>query len=186
MKVFGYVSYAHIYSTARSKLDAKSKKCFFVGYGDSKFGYRLWDDQNQRIIRSKDVIFNKAILYKDRDSSFKAKKPEVILLKDFPKTEGENSETKDQETEASKESQTTPIIALRRSSRIPRPPQRYSPALHYILLTDRGELESYDEAIQDESVKWELAMKDEMDFLMSNQMWKLAELPRGKKALHNK
>ena len=29
-------------------------------------------------------------------------------------------------------------------------------------------------------------MKDEMDSLMSNQTWQLAELPRGKKALHNK
>ena len=29
-------------------------------------------------------------------------------------------------------------------------------------------------------------MKDEMDSLMSNQMLWLAELPRGKKALHNK
>ena len=29
-------------------------------------------------------------------------------------------------------------------------------------------------------------MKDEMDSLMSNQTWELAELPPGKKALHNK
>ena len=29
-------------------------------------------------------------------------------------------------------------------------------------------------------------MKDEMDSLMSNQTWQLAELPREKKALHNK
>ena len=40
--------------------------CYFVGYGDSKFGYLQWDDQNQRIVRSEDVIFNEAILYKDR------------------------------------------------------------------------------------------------------------------------
>ena len=54
-------------------------------------------------------------------------------------------------------------------------------------MTDRGEPESYDEAMEDkESVKWELAMKDEMDSLMSNQTWRLAELPKGKKALHNK
>ena len=32
----------HIDPTARTKLDAKSKKCFFVGNGDSEFGYRLW------------------------------------------------------------------------------------------------------------------------------------------------
>ena len=53
----------------------------------------------------------------------------------------------DQETEAPKEVPTTPIEVSRRSSRIPRPPQRYSLALHYILLTDRSEPESYDEAM---------------------------------------
>ena len=32
----------------------------------------------------------------------------------------------------------------------------------------------------------ELAMKDEMDSLLGNQTWELTELPKGKKALHNK
>ena len=41
LKVFGCVSYVHIDSDARSKLDAKSKICFFIGYGDEKFGYRF-------------------------------------------------------------------------------------------------------------------------------------------------
>ena len=118
------------------------------------------------------MIFNETILYKDRDSSSEAKKPEVIPLKDFPKIEDGNSWTEDQEIEAPEESQTTPIIALRRSSSVIRPPQRYSSSLHYVLLTDKGEPKSYDEAIQDkESVKWELAMKDEMDSLISNQTW---------------
>ena len=133
------------------------------------------------------MVFNKAILYKDRASSSKAKKPVVIPLKNIPKYEvGESSGTKDQEPEALEEIQTTPIVELRRSSRIPKPLQRYSPTLHYILLTDRCEPESYDEAIEDkELVKWELAKKDEMDSLMSNQTWQLVELLRGKKTLHN-
>ena len=110
LKVSDCAFYVHIDSIARSKLDAKSKKCFFVGYGDSEFGYRLWDNQNQRIIRRKDVI-NEAILYKDRDSSSEAKKPEVIPLKDLLETKGENSGIEDQETKAPEESQTTPIVA---------------------------------------------------------------------------
>ena len=58
LKVFGCVSYIHINSVARSKLDAKSKICFFIGYSDEKFGYRFWDEQNRKIIRSRNVIFN--------------------------------------------------------------------------------------------------------------------------------
>ncbi|KAL5798715.1 hypothetical protein ACOSQ2_003535 [Xanthoceras sorbifolium] len=59
---------------------------------------------------------------------------------------------------------------LRRSSRIPKPIQRYSPSLHYLSLTNSGEPECYDESMQvEDSIKWEFAMKDEMDSLMSNQ-----------------
>ena len=50
-----------------------------------------------------------------------------------------------------------------------------------------GKLECYDEALQDEnSSKWELAMKDEMDSLLGNQTWNLTKLPVGKKVLYNK
>ena len=87
MKVFGCVSYVLIDSSARSKL------CYFVGYGDSEIGYRLWDDQNRKIIRSKDVVFNKAILYKDRALKFEGKKPVTIPLKIFSEIEDGNSET---------------------------------------------------------------------------------------------
>ena len=48
LKVFGCVSYVHINSVTRNKLDAKSKICFFIGYGDKKFGYRFWDEQNKK------------------------------------------------------------------------------------------------------------------------------------------
>ncbi|RVX02449.1 Retrovirus-related Pol polyprotein from transposon TNT 1-94 [Vitis vinifera] len=48
LKVFGCVSYVHIDSDARSKLDAKSKICFFIGYGDEKFGYRCYRDRSKK------------------------------------------------------------------------------------------------------------------------------------------
>ena len=41
LKVFGCVSFVHVDFDARSKLDANSKICFFIGYGDEKFGYRF-------------------------------------------------------------------------------------------------------------------------------------------------
>ena len=44
LKVFYCVSYVHIDSNACSKLDAKSKICFFISYSDKKFGYKFWDE----------------------------------------------------------------------------------------------------------------------------------------------
>ena len=78
------------------------------------------------------MIFNEGVLYKDKGISFEAKKLEVIPLKDLLEVKGENSRAEDQENIAPEENQTTPAIALRRSSRTIRPLHRYSPALHYI------------------------------------------------------
>ena len=68
LKVFGCVSYVHIKSIDHSKLDAKVRKCFFIGYGDEQFGYHFWDDQNRKIIRSKNVVFHETTLYKHKSS----------------------------------------------------------------------------------------------------------------------
>jgi len=54
-------------------------------------------------------------------------------------------------------------------------------------LTDSGEPECYEEAMQVESrKKWELAMEEEMDSLMHNQTWDLIKLLVGKTTLQNK
>lgn len=46
LKVFGCLAYVHVDSAVRTKLDSKSQKCYFIGYGDAEFGYRFWDGQN--------------------------------------------------------------------------------------------------------------------------------------------
>ena len=71
LKVFCCVSYVHIESNDRSKLDAKAKKCFFIGYGDEQFDYRFWDDKNRKIIRSRNVVFHEIALYKDKSGGSK-------------------------------------------------------------------------------------------------------------------
>lgn len=56
-----------------------------------------------------------------------------------------------------------------------------------MLLTDGGELEFYDRALQVETItKWEHAMDEEMKSLITNQAWDLVPLPQGKKALDDK
>lgn len=81
----------------------------------------------------------------------------------------------------------TSIVEVRRSNRVSRPPQRFSPSANYLLLTDEGEPLCYHEALQmDDAAQWELAMQEEMNSLEKNQTWCLTNLPVGKRALQNK
>lgn len=55
------------------------------------------------------------------------------------------------------------------------------------MLSDFGEPESYEEAMQHTFKKeWEKSMEEEMDALSQNRMWDLVKLPKGKRALKNK
>ena len=86
--MFGCLSYIHINECDRSKLDPKSNKYFFNGYDDVEFDYRFWDNQNQKIIRSRNVIFNEQDLYKDcvgktSDGDSKLEESSMVDLRDF-------------------------------------------------------------------------------------------------------
>ncbi|KAK2978063.1 hypothetical protein RJ640_015701 [Escallonia rubra] len=48
------------------KLDSKSQKCVFIRYGVDEYGHRLWDYEHNKIIKSRDVIFDESQLYKHR------------------------------------------------------------------------------------------------------------------------
>ncbi|PON56966.1 hypothetical protein TorRG33x02_294860, partial [Trema orientale] len=91
------------------------------------------DDQNQKIIRSRDVIFNEEVMYKGKlgtgtnSTCYEVRKTGVILLNEIHPQ--------------------TPVGEFTRSSRTIRLHERYSPALYYILLTDKGELETYEDAV---------------------------------------
>ena len=66
LNTFGCKAFFHINKEDRTKLEAKSKKCTFIGYGANDFGYRFYDYENHKIIRSRDVIFNEKVLYKNQ------------------------------------------------------------------------------------------------------------------------
>lgn len=52
-RAFGCVTYVHIDLDAISKLDPKSKKCIFIGYGNDEFGYRFWDESKNHLKQMK-------------------------------------------------------------------------------------------------------------------------------------
>jgi hypothetical protein len=203
LRVFGCVSYVLIDSDSRDKLDPKARKCTFIGYGSDMYGYRFWDEENRKIIRSRNVTFNENVFHKDRSSaeSMSSRKQielservplEEISESDVANRNQNNSENQDDGEEVELEQETiampeTPMTQVRRSTRMSKAPERYSPSLHYLLLTDAGEPEYFGEAMQgNDSIKWEVAMKDEMMSLQKNGTWSLTKLPEGKRALQNR
>jgi len=58
LRIFGCLAYVHVPSDERSKLDAKSKKCIFLGYKKSVKGYKFWDPVDKKVVISRDAIFD--------------------------------------------------------------------------------------------------------------------------------
>ncbi|PKI75267.1 hypothetical protein CRG98_004307 [Punica granatum] len=57
LRVFGCKASIHIPRDERSKLDAKVKQCIFLGFAHEEFGYRFWDLDSKKIIKSMNVVF---------------------------------------------------------------------------------------------------------------------------------
>ena len=58
--IFGCSAYAHVPKAERQKLYSKTRKCVLLGYGAVQKGYRLYDLKREKIIHSRDVIFNES------------------------------------------------------------------------------------------------------------------------------
>ena len=75
---------------------------------------------------------------------------------------------------------------LRRSNHEHKPSTKY-PSSEYLLLTDGGEPESFQEAqTHKDRGSWMKAMQEEMESLPKNNTYELVKLPKGRKALRNK
>lgn len=209
LQVFGCISYVHISDHDRDKLDAKSQKCTFIGYGGDEFAYRFWNDKNMKVIRSRDVVFNEKVMYKDRNSKrssgstdLDGDTSEYFGLQDLPDDSGfeqgfgeiEERALDETVSEVTVSNGSTPetgpsstVKELRRKAKPHKPNPKYISSLDYLLLTDSGEPKCFDEALEVyKSAKWKIAMQEEMDSLHSNCTWQLAQLPAGKKVLQNK
>jgi len=146
LKTFGCEAFVHINKENRTKLEEKSKKCTFIGYGVNDFGYRFYDYEKHKIIRSRDVIFNEKVLYKDQLQQKKQEKEnrEYTVLDEITEKVMVPENHSDQQLEQKQQPKQqqapqTPESGVRISIRISRSPERYSPSLYYVFLTNSGE-----------------------------------------------
>jgi hypothetical protein len=66
LRIFGYDAYALTSKYQRSKLDPRSKKYVFVGYGYGVKRYRLSDPTAHKLIIRRDVVFDESSLLKSK------------------------------------------------------------------------------------------------------------------------
>ena len=92
LRTFGCETFVHVDKENITKFEGKSKKCTFIGYELNDFGYILYDYENHKIIRRRDVVFNEKGMYKDQLQRKKQEKenteyivPDEIIGNEIPK-----------------------------------------------------------------------------------------------------
>ena len=204
LKVFGCRAFVHIPKDERSKLDDKSKQCIFIGYGHDEFGYRLWDPLDKKLIRSRDVVFLEdqtiedfGMIEKSGSSSsdlidLEPSPPiineenveEIQPSHDVPNEEVSQDDELDIEGEEQTQEPQQPMPWRTPRERVA---SKKYPSHEWVTITEQGEPESYQEAIEKEKKnEWLKAMQEEMKSLHENQTYDIVKLPKGKKVLKNK
>lgn len=59
LRIFGTKCYVHIPRQRRQKWDKKSTVGYFVGYCGDKDGYRIWVQEENKVVLSRDVVFER-------------------------------------------------------------------------------------------------------------------------------
>jgi hypothetical protein len=178
MKIWGCEVY--VKRQISTKLEAKSDKCFFVGYPKETRGYYFYNPSEGKVVVARTGVFlEKEFISK----GISGRKVELEEIQE-PQSNDTPMEEQEQETQNVVEEQPAQVTQdQRRSNRIRHQPERYGYLITEqgdVLLMDQDEPVTYQEAITGaESEKWLEAMKSEMDSMYTNQVWTLVEPPEG-------
>lgn len=167
LRVFGCQAFVHVPKDERKKLDPKSKKCIFLGYGANTKGYRLYDPVKGKICHSRDVIFNENKYGHDKLPEPEQGSERQVYL-EFTDEPTETISMPEQE------------LPPRRSARERRPPDYYGQ--HNLSTIEEPRFT--EDALKEK--KWCDAMKAEIDSLRQHDVWDLVELPEGRKPVGSK
>ena len=192
--VFGIGCYVHIPKEKRKKWDKKGKRGVFVGYSDNIDGFRIWFESENRVVRSKDVVFEQETAGKlltlfpsetNDDTQDKNQKGEPEPLKSSHESSPESSpEVPDSKNEQAWETPATSAAGRQlRDRQNMQAPKR----LVEMMVAEIIEPKNYSDAMKTtEKAHWIEAMKEEMISLEENSTWDLVDLPTGHKIISNR
>ncbi|KAE8681319.1 hypothetical protein F3Y22_tig00111330pilonHSYRG00089 [Hibiscus syriacus] len=179
LRIFGCPAYVHVPADERSKLDAKSKECIFLGYKKGVKGFKFWDPVAKKVVISRDVVF-------DEQSMLQQKQDTTVV--DFEKFPVEKPETS-QPTSGGSTTDDLQDYSLARD-RVRRtnikPPNRlgFEDLVSFALTVNSDDPVTFHDAVTSQkNDKWMAAMVEEMESLNHNRTWELVPLPEGKKPI---
>ncbi|KAK8947207.1 hypothetical protein KSP39_PZI006814 [Platanthera zijinensis] len=170
-KIFGSIAYALTTREHRDKLEKKGEKCIMVGYSQESKGYRLYNPITQRLIISRDTIFDE-----DKSWDWNAVEDQTPLFLDFVEDAAE-----DPSSDSPSQPPNPPSVEESSSD------DRYgsSSPKKFRSLTDIYEScnvalicqepTSFAEAIS--QPQWAEAMKSEIHMISKNNTWMLVNKP---------
>lgn len=190
LRIFGCLAYAHV---KQDKLDARARRCVFIGYPEGIKGYKVWslEPTGTKCFVTRDVTFDESKMgYKMANIKESASEPQVeVELGSESTSQGTNDhEINDENVERESQLKQEPgsyTLARDRQRRVIRPPQKFGQAdMVYYALTiaeqiDYQEPTSYKEALAgNDSCKWIEAMNEELESLNKNQTSVLVSKPK--------
>lgn len=137
LRVFGSKVYYHIPKEKRSKLDAKSRVCYLIGYGCN--GYRVWDPNQRKVIVCRDMVIEELpvketchpeVYTNDHLVSDRLPEPKVsATMRNAELVKRQREEDSEYEPDSCREDYENvegESVPLRRSDRQRKPPERLS------------------------------------------------------------
>jgi len=192
LHTFGCVCFVHLPPFERHKLGAQSVQCAFMGYSHSHKGFVCYDVTNHRFRISRNVTFF------DNQFMFPCVSPvmnDIVTLPKFSIMHQSIERYKPGHVYVRKHKQQVPtplpdaepppdpvMVEPRRSGRISRAPDRYSPdrydSSHTSLTATLSSISiptCYSQAVKD--VRWIKAMNEELQALQENFTWDIVSCP---------
>ncbi|KAH9742745.1 hypothetical protein KPL70_003057 [Citrus sinensis] len=192
LHAFGCLVYVMYNAQERTKLDAKSRRCIFLGYADGVKRYRMWDLTTHKIVISRDVIFIEDQLqmrYED-DNKVKEKSETIpVYVENNPEDSYSSEAASEHEEQEPVESEALEVRRSTRERRLPTWHSEYVTEINvaYCPLTEDGEPSTFYEVLNSSDVAlWMTTIQEEIEALHKNKTWELVPLPHGRKAIRNK
>ena len=185
LKVFGYIAYAHIPSLEREKFDENGGKYIFISYiGESK-GFHLLNAKRNKLVISRDVIFDELVAWQWEENVQESKNLEVPISLDFQdKSNPFPSMNSDEAPRATSSPTRSLSIALPNldSYDLDNPPRKFRSLLNVYQSCQFALFSSEPQTFEDATKEnvWAKAMDEKIASIERNHTWELVDLPSGR------